>query len=345
MSSAKDIIGFTAENTSPMTCDVTAPPSNNVESTAESTLFSDDQLELLQKLFGQPSTQVATTPSTGHIAQSGTFSSTMTTLRTPNDSWIVHSRASYQLLSSVLPHDLASGKMIGSAEEYNGLYLLGSSTFLAFNKKVSGIGSVNLSDNLTLQNVLRVPTLSCNLLSVNRIETQPSESTSQNSTHDERFGKVYTRRHETNTTPMRQTEAEIPRPSSTNSKDFDDNMNLTIALRKGTSSQKDQAILEYSPFPELPVLCPQIIDPALQPQQPSDPPQISPDPDLNLQTNQTLDPIRPLQVYSRRKAPPPTSEPVQSSPSEPQEVEVIDSSSPHIHDYDVPIALRKGYES
>ncbi|KAF7825196.1 uncharacterized protein G2W53_016360 [Senna tora] len=96
-----------------------------------------------------------------------------------------------------------------------------------------------------------------------------------------------------------------------------------------TSSQKDQAILEYSPFPELPVLCPQIIDPALQPQQTSDPSQISPDPDLNLQTNQTLDSARPLQVYSRRKAPPPTSEPVQSSPSEPQDVEVIDSSSPH----------------
>ncbi|KAF7820640.1 serine/threonine-protein phosphatase 7 long form-like protein [Senna tora] len=83
------------------------------------------------------------------------------------------------------------------------------------------------------------------------------------------------------------------------------------------------------------------IDPAFQPQQPSDPPQISPDPDLNLQTNQTLDSARPLQVYSRRKAPPPTSELVQSSPSEPQDVEIIDSSSPHIHDYDVPIASRK----
>ncbi|KAF7822009.1 Retrovirus-related Pol polyprotein from transposon TNT 1-94 [Senna tora] len=84
---------------------------------------------------------------------------------------------------------------------------------------------------------------------------------------------------------------------------------------------------------------------ALQPQQPSDPPQISPDPDLNLQTNQTLDSTRPLQVYSRRKAPPPTSESVQSSPSEPQYVEVIDSSNPHTHDYDVPIALRNDCNS
>ncbi|KAF7826912.1 uncharacterized protein G2W53_018076 [Senna tora] len=98
------------------------------------------------------------------------------------------------------------------------------------------------------------------------------------------------------------------------------------------SSQKDQTILEYSPFPELPILCPQIIDPVFQPQQPSDPPQISPDPDLNLQTNQTLDSARPLQVYSRRKAPPPTSEPVQSSPSEPQDVESF-LDEPSYHSY------------
>ncbi|KAF7844376.1 telomerase reverse transcriptase [Senna tora] len=66
------------------------------------------------------------------------------------------------------------------------------------------------------------------------------------------------------------------------------------------------------------------LDSAFQPQQFSDPPQISPDPDLNLRTNQTLDSARPLQVYSRRKAPPPTSELVQSSPSEPQDVEVLE---------------------
>ncbi|KAF7807533.1 phosphatidylcholine:diacylglycerol cholinephosphotransferase 1-like [Senna tora] len=37
---------------------------------------------------------------------------------------------------------------------------------------------------------------------------------------------------------MRQTEVEIPRPSSTNSKDSDDNMNLPIALRKGVETEK-----------------------------------------------------------------------------------------------------------
>ncbi|KAF7812461.1 type IV inositol polyphosphate 5-phosphatase 3 [Senna tora] len=61
----------------------------------------------------------------------------------------------------------------------------------------------------------------------------------------------------------------------------------------------------------------------LQPQQIADPPQIIPDLDPTLKPNQTLNSARPLQVYSRRKVPPPTSEPVQSSPSELQDVEEI----------------------
>ncbi|KAF7814664.1 metal tolerance protein C4 isoform X2 [Senna tora] len=114
-----------------------------------------------------------------------------------------------------------------------------------------------------------------------------------------------------------------PTPAMSMSSTTGDSTRVTVPANVPSVPAPDQAILEYSPFPELPVLCPQIIDPALQPQQPSDPPQISPDPDLNLQTNQTLDSARPLQVYSRRKAPPPTSEPVQSWPSESQDVEAL----------------------
>ncbi|KAF7834717.1 uncharacterized protein G2W53_009576 [Senna tora] len=94
-----------------------------------------------------------------------------------------------------------------------------------------------------------------------------------------------------------------------------------VQTQFGSPPQKDQSIFEYSPFPELPVVCPQIQDTALQPQQIDDPPQILPDPDPNLQPNQTLDSARPLQVYSRRKVPPPTSDPVQSSSSELKDVE------------------------
>ncbi|KAF7807219.1 importin beta-like SAD2 [Senna tora] len=81
--------------------------------------------------------------------------------------------------------------------------------------------------------------------------------------------------------------------------------------------------------------------PLIHPQQLVDPPQIILDPDPNLQPNQTLDYTRPLQVYYRRKVPPPTSEPVQSSSSELQDVEVNNPSIPPSHNYDVPIVLRK----
>ncbi|KAF7802205.1 uncharacterized protein G2W53_041316 [Senna tora] len=69
-------------------------------------------------------------------------------------------------------------------------------------------------------------------------------------------------------------------------------------------------------------------DTALQPQQIDDPPQILPDPDPNLQPNQTLDSTHPLQVYSRRKVPPPTSEPVQSSSLELKDVEGLGKDAP-----------------
>ncbi|KAF7839520.1 uncharacterized protein G2W53_008002 [Senna tora] len=43
------------------------------------------------------------------------------------------------LVSHPLPLDLASGKMIGSAEECNGLYLLGPTIFPAFHKTVLSV--------------------------------------------------------------------------------------------------------------------------------------------------------------------------------------------------------------
>ncbi|KAF7815355.1 uncharacterized protein G2W53_029324 [Senna tora] len=70
---------------------------------------------------------------------------------------------------------------------------------------------------------------------MDKIETQTEFPKQQ--THDNRFGKVYTRRHETqtknHTTPMMQTEAKNTMPSPTNSKDSDEGLNLPIAIRKG----------------------------------------------------------------------------------------------------------------
>ncbi|KAF7807469.1 Retrovirus-related Pol polyprotein from transposon RE1 [Senna tora] len=87
------------------------------------------------------------------------------------------------LVSHPLPLDLASGKMIGSAEECN--------------------------DQIETQ-------------------TQPIESPRQTLTsHD--------KRHETHTTPMMQTEAEIPRPSPANTENSDEDMNFPIAKEGGKS--------------------------------------------------------------------------------------------------------------
>ncbi|KAF7835228.1 Retrovirus-related Pol polyprotein from transposon TNT 1-94 [Senna tora] len=168
---------------------------------------------------------------------------------------------------------------------------------------VAGLGNVCLNDHISLKDVLHVPKLCTNLISVHKL------------TNDSQCSAIF---HPTHCVFQEQdTKRMIGHAKERNG------LYYLNACNKGRSVQNS----------------------ALQSQQPPDPPQISPDPDLNLQTNHTLDSARPLQVYSRRKAPPPSREPVQSSPSEPQDVEVIDSSSPHVHDYDVPIALRKGITS
>ncbi|KAF7825205.1 Retrovirus-related Pol polyprotein from transposon TNT 1-94 [Senna tora] len=88
--------------------------------------FSQNQIEFLQKLLGQSSTSSGM-PSTGHIAQSVKIADGTMVKVSGNGS--VKISANLTLLN-----DLASGKMIGSAEECNGLYLLGPTIFLAFPK-------------------------------------------------------------------------------------------------------------------------------------------------------------------------------------------------------------------
>lgn len=127
---------------------------NNAETLTNTAPFSQEQLDLLQKLFTSN-----LPPSTGNIAQSGNFSSALTTGSQTNGSWIVDSGASdhmtgnSSLFSSLLPCKtllhvkIADGTMA----------------------KVSGIGTVKISSNLNLLNVLYVPSLSCNLLSISKL--------------------------------------------------------------------------------------------------------------------------------------------------------------------------------
>ncbi|KAF7826274.1 Retrovirus-related Pol polyprotein from transposon RE1 [Senna tora] len=201
--------------------------------TMTSTVDSQNQIEFLQKLFGQSSTSSGM-PTTGHIAQSV---------------------------------KIADGTMV----------------------KVLGIGSVKIIANLTLLNVLHVPTLTCNLLSVSKLtrdnhyaanftshscsfqylasgkmigsaeecnglyllgptifpgqiekQTQPIESPRQTLTsHD--------KSHETHNTSMMQTEAEIPRPSPANTENSNEDMNFPIALWKGVRAYSGNITLSHTP--------------------------------------------------------------------------------------------------
>ncbi|KAF7834637.1 putative LRR receptor-like serine/threonine-protein kinase [Senna tora] len=111
--------------------------------------------------------------STGYIAQSGTYSSAMTTSRTPNDSWIVDSGASDHMTGNTsLFSKLAPCKTSLQVKIADGTMA-----------KVLGIGSVKICDTITLLNVLHVPTLACNLLSISKL-TQDNHCSANFQSHN-----------------------------------------------------------------------------------------------------------------------------------------------------------------
>ncbi|KAF7808931.1 Retrovirus-related Pol polyprotein from transposon TNT 1-94 [Senna tora] len=110
--------------------------------------------------------------------------------------------------------DLASGKMIGSAEECNGLYLLGPTIFPAFHKTVLSVTC--LPDILLWHYRLDHPNF-----------------------------HYMQKLHETHTTPMMQTEAEIHMPSLANTENSDEDMNFPIALRKGVKACTKHPIANF----------------------------------------------------------------------------------------------------
>ncbi|KAF7808238.1 Retrovirus-related Pol polyprotein from transposon TNT 1-94 [Senna tora] len=158
--------------------------------TINSQPFSQNQIEFLQKLFGKSSTSSGM-PSTGHIAQS---------VKIADGTMVKVSRIGSVKISA----NLASGKMIGSAEECNGLYLLGPTIYPTFHKTVLSVTC--LLDILLWHYRLGHPNF-----------------------------HYMQKLHETHTTPMMQTEAEIPRPSPANTENSDEDMNFPIALRKGAN--------------------------------------------------------------------------------------------------------------
>ncbi|KAF7812604.1 5-formyltetrahydrofolate cyclo-ligase-like protein [Senna tora] len=125
--------------------------------------------------------------------------------------------------------DLASGKMIGNAKEYNGLYILGSTHIPTFNIIVL---SANCPSNILLCTIDRCKPIQ---QSQNTRDSLEPIQQSQN-TQDKMFGIVYTRRQETQekeTTPMMQIHGSLPSPTEHES--TSEGLNLPIALRKGVS--------------------------------------------------------------------------------------------------------------
>ncbi|XP_022856635.1 uncharacterized protein LOC111377743 [Olea europaea var. sylvestris] len=132
-----------------------ATSSTNENGTSEPVLFNKEQLELLQKMISQSIS--SSTVAAGSLAQKGNFSKALNVYRERNNIWIIDSGASdhmtgdkTQLIEfkpckenhlvkiadgsiskvegygsvTISETDSDSGKMIGSAEVYSGLYLL-----------------------------------------------------------------------------------------------------------------------------------------------------------------------------------------------------------------------------
>ncbi|KAL5840222.1 hypothetical protein ACOSQ4_012830 [Xanthoceras sorbifolium] len=116
-------------------------------------LFSQEQLDLLQKMFGQSITGTAA------LAQSGNTLTALSVKQVKTRPWIVDSGASDQMTSD--------SSLISYFQPCsNGLTVKIADGSVS---QVTGTGSVNISDSLILKSVLFVPKLDCNLLSITKL--------------------------------------------------------------------------------------------------------------------------------------------------------------------------------
>ena len=128
------------------------------EVNSNSSPFSKEQMEALQKLL-QQSMVTAEKGGTAVVAQRGNFLHALNTSKERTKSWIIDSRASdhmtgdFTLFSSYSPCP------------YNYTVWIADGT----HSKVMGKGSIIISQNITLESVLYVPKLDCNLLSISKI--------------------------------------------------------------------------------------------------------------------------------------------------------------------------------
>lgn len=127
--------------------------------TLDSSLFSKEQLELLQKIFGQSQSIQPTVIASGSVVHKGNFISVLNTKREQSYMWIVDSRVSDHMIGD-----------IKQLTKFNPCYenWIVRITDGSLSRAV-GTGSIVLSKDLTLNCVLLVPNLDCNLLSVSKI--------------------------------------------------------------------------------------------------------------------------------------------------------------------------------
>ncbi|KAI5410279.1 hypothetical protein KIW84_055684 [Lathyrus oleraceus] len=136
----------------------TAFNNQEAEVYSNSSLFSKEQMEALKKLL-QQTMLTAEKGGTAVVAQRGNYLHALNTSKEKIKSWIVDSGASdhmtgdFTLFSSYSPCP------------YNYNVRIADGT----HSKVMGKGSIIISPNITLDSVLYVPKLDCNLLSISKI--------------------------------------------------------------------------------------------------------------------------------------------------------------------------------
>ncbi|WKA11938.1 hypothetical protein VitviT2T_029385 [Vitis vinifera] len=148
----------------------------------EASPFNKEQMEMLQKLLspllsvqsqtGSSSNQVI---SSGTLAHKGNFLSAFTAGKKRKKPWIVDSGASDHMTGDATIFDTYSSCP-------NNLTVRIADGSLS---KVAGTGSVVLSRDLTLNSVLLVPNLDCNLLSISKLTKEKRCITNFSSTHCE----------------------------------------------------------------------------------------------------------------------------------------------------------------
>ena len=132
----------------------------NEGNTAESNPFSKEQMELLQRLFNSSSQNP--NPSIvriGSLAQKGIFLNALKVKKENFNSCIVDSGASDHMAED-------PNRFHNYNPCYDNLNVRIADGSLS---KVAGTGSVVISETLTLNSVLLVPKLDCNLLSISKL--------------------------------------------------------------------------------------------------------------------------------------------------------------------------------